>query len=106
MMETRLEAQYTVDIAVADLRAETTPETDVPAEQAVLDPALLSHGSVDERPQRIAVMSDAQFVAADPDSDAVEGARRTLREIQDAAPDLLVINGDFEIGRASCRERV
>src|SRR5690625_7801156 len=40
-------------------------------------------------------MSDAQFVAADPDSDAVEGARRTLREIQDAAPDLLVINGDF-----------
>ena len=95
MMETRPEAQYTGDIAVADLRAETTPETDVPAEQAVHDPALLTHGSVDERPQRIAVMSDAQFVAADPDSDAVEGARRTLREIQDAAPDLLVINGDF-----------
>src|SRR5690625_3682125 len=79
MMETRPEAQYTGDIAVADLRAETTPETDVPAEQAVPDPALLTHGSVDERPQRIAVMSDAQFVAADPDSDAVEGARRTLR---------------------------
>src|SRR5699024_8957540 len=55
----------------------------------------LGHGSVAERPQRIAVMSDAQFVAASPESDAVEGARRTLREIREAAPDLLVINGDF-----------
>lgn len=40
-------------------------------------------------------MSDAQFVAASPDSDAVEGARRTLREIREASPDLLVINGDL-----------
>src|SRR5699024_6461496 len=47
------------------------------------------------RPQQIAVMSDAQFVAADPDSDAVDGARRTLREITAAQPDLLVINGDL-----------
>lgn len=40
-------------------------------------------------------MSDAQFVATDPDSESVEGARRSLREIRKADPDLLVINGDF-----------
>ena len=34
-------------------------------------------------------------MAANPDSDAVDGARRTLKEIQGAEPDMLVINGDF-----------
>ena len=95
MMETRPEAQYEGDIAVAELQAITTPQTDTAQESPVHDPALLTHGSVEERPQRIAVMSDAQFVAADPDGPAVDGARRTLREIREAAPDLLVINGDF-----------
>ena len=95
MMETRPEAQYDGDIAVANLQAVVTPDAETPAEAAVHDPALLAQGSVEDRPQQIAVMSDAQFVAADPDSDAVEGARRTLREIQEAEPDLLVINGDF-----------
>jgi hypothetical protein len=40
-------------------------------------------------------MSDAQFVAANPDSDIVRSARRTLREIKAQHPDFLVINGDF-----------
>ena len=95
IMETRPEAQYTGDITVANLRAVTTPSAELPEEPRIHDAALLGHGSVAERPQRIAVMSDAQFVAASPESDAVEGARRTLREIREAAPDLLVINGDF-----------
>lgn len=95
IMETRPEAQYTGDIAIANLRAITTPQAETAPEQRIHDPALLTTGSVAERPQRIAVMSDAQFVAADPDSDAVAGARRTLREIKAEQPDLLVINGDF-----------
>ena len=95
IMETRPDASYTGSIAVANLQAITTPTAAVDPEQHIHDPALLSQGSVDERPQRIAVMSDAQFVATDPDSASVEGARRTLREIREAAPDLLVINGDF-----------
>ncbi|WP_189337989.1 metallophosphoesterase family protein, partial [Photobacterium sanguinicancri] len=41
------------------------------------------------------VMSDAQFVARNPDSDLVAGARRALREIVAADPDVLVINGDI-----------
>ncbi|MGK5512374.1 metallophosphoesterase family protein, partial [Brevibacillus formosus] len=32
---------------------------------------------------------------ADPDSDLVAQARRTLREVKAAKPDFLVINGDF-----------
>lgn len=95
IMETRPEAQYTGDITVANLRAITTPQAEVPDEPRLHDPALLAQGDVADRPQRIAVMSDAQFVASSPESDAVEGARRTLREIREAAPDLLVINGDL-----------
>jgi 3',5'-cyclic AMP phosphodiesterase CpdA len=95
MMETRPEAQYQGDIAVANLHAVTAPAAETPQEQTVHDPALLTTGSVDDRPQRIAVMSDAQFIAADPDSANAEGARRTLREIRAQDPDLLVINGDF-----------
>lgn len=95
IMETRPEAQYNGDIAVANLQAITTPQAETAPEQRIHDAALLGNGSVADRPQRIAVMSDAQFVAADPDSDAVAGARRTLREIKEEQPDLLVINGDF-----------
>src|SRR5699024_614977 len=95
MMETRPDAQYTGDIAVAGLKAIATPEAAPTEDAPVHDPALLATGSVEDRPQNIAVMSDAQFVAANPDSDAVAGARRTLQEIQAAEPDMLVINGDF-----------
>ena len=94
-METRSAEKYMGEISIADLRAVSTPQTDDPKTQAIHDPALLSTGSVAGRPQQVAVMSDAQFVATDPDSESVEGARRTLREIRRADPDLLVINGDF-----------
>ena len=94
-METRSAEKYMGEISIADLRAVSTPQTDDPKTQAIHDPALLSTGSVAGRPQQVAVMSDAQFVATDPDSESVEGARRTLREIRKADPDLLVINGDF-----------
>ncbi|MEK8171253.1 metallophosphoesterase [Streptomyces sp. M19] len=40
-------------------------------------------------------MSDAQFVAKDPDSPVVAQARRTLKEIKAAKPDFVVINGDL-----------
>ena len=95
MMETRSGEKYKGDVSVADLQAISTPETDEPGTSARHDPALLTTGTVDDRPQNIAVMSDAQFVAEDPDSEAVKGARRSLREIREAKPDLLVINGDF-----------
>ncbi|WP_293788006.1 metallophosphoesterase, partial [uncultured Aeromicrobium sp.] len=95
IMETRPSASYHGDITIAGLRAVITPAASAEPPAPVHDPALLAHGTVQERPQLIAVMSDAQFVARNPDSEAVEGARRTLREIRAAEPDLLVINGDL-----------
>ncbi len=95
IMETRPEAQYKGDIAVSNLQVTTVPTVEGEKDSAIHDPALLAHGTTADRPQRIAVMSDAQFIAAKPDSAAVEGARRTLREIREEKPDLLIINGDF-----------
>lgn len=95
IMETRPETQYEGNIAVANLQAITTPAVETAPVPTVHDPALLTHGTVEDRPQRIAVLSDAQFVATSPDSDAVAGARRTLQEIRETRPDLLVINGDL-----------
>ena len=95
LMETRPGAKYKGDVTIANLTATTTTAVESEAGKAIHDPALLTVGSVADRPQRVAVMSDAQFVARDPKSPSVEGARRTLREIKAEKPDLLVINGDF-----------
>lgn len=95
MMETDPTASYHGETAVANMRSIVTPTVEADRAANVHDPAILSNGSVSDRAQHVAVISDAQFVAADPDSEAVDGARRTLREIQDAEPDLMIINGDF-----------
>ena len=71
------------------------PPVDVPPEPPRTDRVVLRDGTVDGAPWRLAVLSDAQFVAADPGSTQVERVRRTLREIRAAGPDLLVINGDL-----------
>ncbi|MBE1878952.1 phosphodiester glycosidase family protein [Myceligenerans sp. TRM 65318] len=95
VLETRAAAQYTGEIVVSDVRAQVPPDVDVPAAARVEDPVVADAGDTDDAPLRVAVMSDAQFVARDPDSPAVDGARQALREIVAADPDLLVINGDL-----------
>ncbi len=94
-METRPDAQYKGDLTVSSLTATTTTSAEAGKDITIHDPALLTTGSVDDRAQRVAVMSDSQFVARAPESDGVKGARRTLREIKAEKPDLLIINGDF-----------
>lgn len=94
-LETRSTVSYQGHVDIAMLEAIVAPDVEQPAAAVVHDPVIVTNGTVDERPQRIAVMSDAQFVARSPESGAVEGARRTLREILAAEPDYLVINGDF-----------
>lgn len=93
LMETSAARSYTGQITVSDLRIKVAPDVDLPASARVTDPVVVTDGTVDGRPLRVAVMSDAQFVARDPDSPLVEAARRTLAEIAEARPDLLVING-------------
>jgi len=93
--ETRPEAQYTNEIVVDDIVARVPPTIEQPAVPLRTDKVVVRDGTVDGERWRFAVMSDAQFVAADPDSDLVAQARRTLREVKAARPDFLIINGDF-----------
>ncbi|MCK2219152.1 phosphodiester glycosidase family protein [Actinomadura sp. ATCC 31491] len=91
--ETKADAKYTDDILIDGLVAKVPPSVSAPAAPKAADPVVKA--SVADMPWRFAVMSDAQFVARDPDSDIVRNARRTLREIKAARPDFLVINGDL-----------
>ncbi|HEY6739065.1 MAG TPA: phosphodiester glycosidase family protein, partial [Actinopolymorphaceae bacterium] len=93
--ETDSAAQYQGDIVIDELTALVPPEVETPTSAEVEDPVVMQDGTVAAMSWRFAVMSDAQFVARDPDSDIVKNARRTLREIRAQQPDFLVINGDL-----------
>ncbi|MBB5955849.1 hypothetical protein FHS29_002430 [Saccharothrix tamanrassetensis] len=94
-IETKADRQYTGEVLVDDIVAKVPPPVDLPAAQPVSDRVVVQDGTVGDRPWRFAVMSDAQFVARNPDSDLVRSARRTLREIKAQKPDFVVVNGDF-----------
>lgn len=94
-IETKADRQYTGEVLIDDMVAKVTPSVTPPAQPVVADPVVVQDGTVAGRRWRFAVMSDAQFVARNPDSDLVRGARRTLREIKARRPDFLVINGDL-----------
>ncbi len=87
--------QYTGAIVIDELTAQVPPTVDVPEQPTVKDDLIDSAADTEGRDWRFAVMSDAQFVAREPDSPIVRQARRTLREIKAAQPDFLVINGDL-----------
>jgi hypothetical protein len=95
LLETSAARSYTGAVTVSDLRVKVAPDVELPDPPGVADPVVVTDGTVGGRPLRVAVMSDAQFVARAPDSPLVEAARRTLAEIAEARPDLLVINGDL-----------
>ncbi|MFF4244831.1 phosphodiester glycosidase family protein [Streptomyces sp. NPDC001822] len=95
LLETSAARSYTGEVTISDLRVKVAPDVELPAGPKITDPVVVTDGTVDGRPLRVAVMSDAQFVARDPNSPLVEAARRTLAEIARAEPDMLVINGDF-----------
>ncbi|WP_107081599.1 phosphodiester glycosidase family protein [Streptomyces sp. SBT349] len=93
--ETRPEQGYTGDIAIDELRAQTPPDVALPPAVADRDPLIATAEETAERDWNFAVVSDAQFVARDPDSAIVAAARRSLREARAADPDFVVINGDW-----------
>lgn len=110
-IETVASKQYTGSLRYDDLTVTVPPEVQVPQAPRVEDPVVVTEAAdgdpgdgpdgstgptgVDGRPERIAVMSDAQFIAANPDSDLVAGALRTMTEIVAAQPDHVVILGDL-----------
>ncbi|WP_407316794.1 phosphodiester glycosidase family protein [Isoptericola halotolerans] len=94
-LETSAAAQYAGELVISDVRAHVPPDVEVPEPVEVADPVVVTEGATDDAPLRVAVMSDAQFVARSPGSGAVQGARQTLAEIAAEDPDLLVVNGDL-----------
>jgi hypothetical protein len=95
LAETAAARQYTGSIAIDGLTARVPPSVELPVRPRTADPLIDSAADTAGRNWRFAVMSDAQFVARDPDSAIVARARRTLREIKVARPDFLVVNGDL-----------
>ncbi|MDR7383242.1 phosphodiester glycosidase family protein [Promicromonospora iranensis] len=94
-LETAAGDQYSGALTFSRITAQVPPAVDVPEPPRVEDGTVTADGATDDAPLRVAVLSDAQFVARDPGSGAVAGARDALREIVADDPDLLVINGDL-----------
>jgi hypothetical protein len=94
-LETAAGEQYSGALTFSRIAAQVPPAVDAPEVARVEDPTVAADGATDGAPVRVAVLSDAQFVARDPGSGAVAGARDALREIVADDPDLLVINGDL-----------
>ncbi|GGU40905.1 hypothetical protein GCM10010178_36790 [Lentzea flava] len=90
VIETRADRSYQGEVIVDDVTARVAPPVTLPPapelREDVIGPAT---------GWKFAVMSDAQFVARNPDSDLVRSARRTLREIRASGAEFVVINGDF-----------
>ncbi|WP_106982485.1 phosphodiester glycosidase family protein [Streptomyces megasporus] len=93
--ETRPAEQYRGEVVVDGLTARVPPDVELPAARAHHDPLISTAADTAGRDWRFAVVSDAQFVARDPNGAAVRQARRTLREARAARPDFVVINGDW-----------
>ncbi len=87
--------QYEGRLVFDDLTVSVAPSVAVPADPAPHDPALVTDGTVGEDGLRVAVVSDAQFTADNPDGPLVRQARRSLREALAAEPDVVLINGDL-----------
>ncbi|WP_260848773.1 phosphodiester glycosidase family protein [Streptomyces sp. SLBN-118] len=95
LAETAATKQYTGKVVVDSLNAQVPPAVDLPVQPRTADPLIDPAAETEARDWQFAVMSDAQFVARDPDSAIVAQARRTLREIKAARPDFLIVNGDL-----------
>lgn len=94
-IETKASAQYTGEVLIDDFVAKVPPSVQIPADPVVQDPVVVQDGNLNGKQWRFAVMSDAQFVARDPNSDYVKAARRTLQEIKAQHPDFVIVDGDF-----------
>ncbi|MFI1016793.1 phosphodiester glycosidase family protein [Streptomyces sp. NPDC020965] len=95
LAETAAARQYTGRIVIDGLAAQVPPDVELPEQPRTAEPLIDTAAGTAGREWRFAVMSDAQFVARDPDSAIVRQARRTLREIRAARPDFLIVNGDL-----------
>jgi hypothetical protein len=93
-VETR-KRRYRGTLAFDDLTVFTERTVTVPTTAPLRDPLVADLAPLPAGGLRVAVMSDARVSASNPTSAAVERARRTMREIVAAGPDLVIVNGDL-----------
>ena len=93
--ETAASRLYTGTMWFDNVTALVPPTVQLPTSELVQADVIVPTGATQNAPLRVAVMSDAQFVARSPESGSVRGAREALREIVASQPDLMFINGDF-----------
>lgn len=95
LAETRPDQSYSSEVVFDELHALTPPEVELPEEPRGDEPLIDTAAGTDGREWRFALVSDAQFVAREPESELVASARRSLREARAAEPDFVLINGDL-----------
>lgn len=95
-VETNRNNQYTGQLIFDDLTVKVPPSIEASEGEAETeDPIIIQNGEIGEDRWKFAVLSDTQFVAASPNSQQVQMARESLRQIVAEDPEFLVINGDL-----------
>ncbi|MFC4023618.1 phosphodiester glycosidase family protein [Oceanobacillus longus] len=95
-VETDRNKQYSGQLIFDDLTVEVPPSVEIPKEEApASDPLIIQNDSIGNDRWKFAVLTDSQFTAAAPNSNQVEMARESLRQIVAEDPEFLVINGDL-----------
>ncbi|HZE39202.1 MAG TPA: metallophosphoesterase [Stackebrandtia sp.] len=92
LAETRPAERYRGAVTLGTITAHVPPEVDIPPEP-VSRP--LERERLDDFDWRFAVLSDTQFVAAEPEDRLVDAARIMLRDISSRDCEFVLINGDF-----------
>ncbi|PJJ55588.1 3',5'-cyclic AMP phosphodiesterase CpdA [Compostimonas suwonensis] len=93
--ETNADQLYRGEMWFDDATAEVAPNVELPIAPLVTSDVIASDGATDDDAQRVAIISDAQFIAANPTSGQVQAAHRTLKEIVASKPDVMFLVGDF-----------
>lgn len=93
--ETKGKNLYKDQVLIDNASAVVAPFVEAPIVPRYEQDVLSEAGSPDTMEQRIAIVSDAQFVARNPNSSQVESAHKALAEVCKNHPDHVLILGDW-----------
>lgn len=88
-------ASYVDSMVVDQFVAMVPPTVELPQPQPLVDPIVAAGSDIESTDWKFAVLADAHIDADDPDSDVVQKARRTLREISETGAEMVIVNGNF-----------
>lgn len=94
-VETNRKRRYRGTLAFDDLAVFTERVATVPATAPLRDPMVADVDPLEPGGLRVAVVGDAHIGPTAPNGPAANRARRTLREVVAASPDLVLVTGDL-----------